>query len=246
MYQEHLEEAMRMYDSNGRLSLAPLEVDESEPDANNDEDVEAKKDENEYSFDNGDTRNNVDDVDFQKERQRQRDGTEDGWQSIDKDILSVKGIGSDTDTNSEQEHEEKDMLPLEGGSGLSASSVICQLMTSHNDSLTTADSFNDNSTNIKSSDSNSFQKSSPPHVRNSVSGSTEKLDLLIASMTLIQRDIPRTFPTLSFFHDDGPLASSLDHVLKAYACYEPNIGYVQVSITIICREPRGSHILKTA
>ena len=103
-------------------------------------------------------------------------------------------------------------LSTASGSGLSASSVVCQVVSS-NDQASSSDSFSEAPLQLD---------------RNSVA--TSKLELLVASMTLIQRDIPRTFPTLSFFHDDGPLASSLDHVLKAYACYEPTIGYVQVCI----------------
>lgn len=49
-----------------------------------------------------------------------------------------------------------------------------------------------------------------------------------STMMLIEWDLPRTFPTLRFFHDGGPLHESLDRVLKAYACYRPDIGYVQV------------------
>jgi hypothetical protein len=47
------------------------------------------------------------------------------------------------------------------------------------------------------------------------------------SIKLIEYDIPRTFPTLAFFHDGGPLHVGLVRVLKAYACYRADVGYVQ-------------------
>jgi len=34
----------------------------------------------------------------------------------------------------------------------------------------------------------------------------------------IERDIPRTFPTLAFFHDGGPLEMSLRRILRAFVC----------------------------
>ena len=188
MYQHHLDEALRMFDSNGRLSLvAPLETEET--------DEQHKETETETE-----TNENENENEDEKENDRRNPSEE-----------CVEENSSPSRT-----------VSLEEGSGLRASSVICQVMTSNHDNTTSVregDSFTDISKQ---------QKKSPP-LRNSLSGSTDKLDLLYTSMTLIQRDIPRTFPTLSFFHDDGPLAASLDHVLKAYACYEPEIGYVQVS-----------------
>jgi hypothetical protein len=43
----------------------------------------------------------------------------------------------------------------------------------------------------------------------------------------IERDIPRTFPTLAFFHDGGALEMSLRRVLRAFVCLKTDIGYVQ-------------------
>jgi hypothetical protein len=47
------------------------------------------------------------------------------------------------------------------------------------------------------------------------------------SLRLIAVDIPRTYPTLAFFHADGPLAAPLHRVLEAYACFRPDVGYIQ-------------------
>jgi len=47
------------------------------------------------------------------------------------------------------------------------------------------------------------------------------------NLLAIERDIPRTFPTLGFFHDGGQMEQSLRRVLRAYACYKTEIGYVQ-------------------
>jgi len=46
-------------------------------------------------------------------------------------------------------------------------------------------------------------------------------------LALIEHDLPRTFPTLGFFHDGGPLQRGLERVLQAYACFRPDVGYVQ-------------------
>lgn len=46
-------------------------------------------------------------------------------------------------------------------------------------------------------------------------------------LALIEHDLPRTFPTLGFFHDGGPLQHGLERVLQAYACFRPDVGYVQ-------------------
>jgi TBC1 domain family member 14 len=43
----------------------------------------------------------------------------------------------------------------------------------------------------------------------------------------IERDLPRTFPTLAFFHDGGPLEQNLRRVLRAFVCFKTSIGYVQ-------------------
>ena len=47
------------------------------------------------------------------------------------------------------------------------------------------------------------------------------------SLRLIASDIPRTFPLLKIFHEDGPLHEPLVEVLQSYVAYRPDIGYVQ-------------------
>ena len=47
------------------------------------------------------------------------------------------------------------------------------------------------------------------------------------SMLIIQYDLPRTFPNEIEFHNNSLLAISLETVLKTYACYRPDIGYIQ-------------------
>ncbi|KAM9968471.1 hypothetical protein ACTFIW_002909 [Dictyostelium discoideum] len=47
------------------------------------------------------------------------------------------------------------------------------------------------------------------------------------TVSLIHLDLPRTFPMLSIFQDEGPLHQSLANVLEAYVCYRPDVGYVQ-------------------
>lgn len=44
---------------------------------------------------------------------------------------------------------------------------------------------------------------------------------------LIPVDIGRTFPLLGFFQEEGPQHEELRHVLEAYVCLRPDIGYVQ-------------------
>ena len=47
-------------------------------------------------------------------------------------------------------------------------------------------------------------------------------------LDLIQHDLPRTFPTLGFFHDtDGDMHNGLRRVLQAFSCFRPDVGYVQ-------------------
>lgn len=48
-----------------------------------------------------------------------------------------------------------------------------------------------------------------------------------ASIELIQLDISRTFPQLCIFQKGGPYYDILHSLLGAYACYRPDIGYVQ-------------------
>lgn len=58
--------------------------------------------------------------------------------------------------------------------------------------------------------------------------SSLQIDLkLPETVALIEFDLPRTFPTLGFFHNGGPLQSGLDNILTCYAHYKPEIGYVQ-------------------
>ena len=47
------------------------------------------------------------------------------------------------------------------------------------------------------------------------------------SVMLIPVDIGRTFPLLGFFQEEGPQHEELRHVLEAYVCLRPDIGYVQ-------------------
>ena len=44
---------------------------------------------------------------------------------------------------------------------------------------------------------------------------------------LIKWDLPRTFPTLGFFHDGGSIQADLERILCAYTLYRPDVGYVQ-------------------
>lgn len=46
-------------------------------------------------------------------------------------------------------------------------------------------------------------------------------------MSLIEWDLPRTFPTLAFFHDGGVMHTGLERILLCFALYCPEIGYVQ-------------------
>jgi hypothetical protein len=48
-----------------------------------------------------------------------------------------------------------------------------------------------------------------------------------ASVQAIQLDILRTFPTLGFFQKGCAMHQQLHDVLGAYACFKPDIGYVQ-------------------
>lgn len=222
VFHDHLEEALKMYDANGRLSLL------ARPDDDGDNDCDGDGGEKEATG-GGEGRSRerqgvaqqgvvekvtgdslgVDEAGLKEQERGREDDGEHGGKDDDnncrgEDELAAGGEGHDCSTQS-------------GGSSLTASSIICQVVSGSRDEVP----------------GDSFTEAPIRHDRNSV-GASEKLELLVASMTLIQRDIPRTFPTLSFFHDDGPLASSLDHVLKAYACYEPTIGYVQVSSALHC------------
>ena len=47
------------------------------------------------------------------------------------------------------------------------------------------------------------------------------------SLGVLDRDLPRTFASLGFFHRGGPLEAQLREVLEAYVFYRPDVGYVQ-------------------
>ncbi|CAD5118092.1 DgyrCDS6829 [Dimorphilus gyrociliatus] len=47
------------------------------------------------------------------------------------------------------------------------------------------------------------------------------------SLELIKLDVSRTFPQLCIFQKGGPYAEHLHSLLAAYACYRPDVGYVQ-------------------
>ncbi|CAJ0574932.1 unnamed protein product, partial [Mesorhabditis spiculigera] len=48
-----------------------------------------------------------------------------------------------------------------------------------------------------------------------------------ASVAQIQLDVSRTFPALGIFQEGGPYQHLLTKLLGAYACYRPDVGYVQ-------------------
>lgn len=76
---------------------------------------------------------------------------------------------------------------------------------------------------------NSYRSSLADEIRmKGVTGRvSEEHTKLLQTMGLIEWDLPRTFPTLGFFHDGGPMHQGLERVLLCYACYRPDIGYVQ-------------------
>mmetsp|Transcript_43359 Transcript_43359/g.102048 ORF Transcript_43359/g.102048 Transcript_43359/m.102048 type:complete len:551 (+) Transcript_43359:82-1734(+) len=47
------------------------------------------------------------------------------------------------------------------------------------------------------------------------------------SLRIVDKDLPRTFAELGFFHEGGPLEAQLRDVLEAYVFYRPDVGYVQ-------------------
>eukprot|EP01102_Stenamoeba_stenopodia_P011299 TRINITY_DN3458_c0_g1_i2.p1 TRINITY_DN3458_c0_g1~~TRINITY_DN3458_c0_g1_i2.p1 ORF type:complete len:481 (-),score=78.86 TRINITY_DN3458_c0_g1_i2:55-1497(-) len=49
----------------------------------------------------------------------------------------------------------------------------------------------------------------------------------VGTVSLIELDLPRTFPALTIFNKDGPCHEQLLTVLESYVCYRPDIGYVQ-------------------
>lgn len=62
---------------------------------------------------------------------------------------------------------------------------------------------------------------------NSAGGAAASLVGREDSVLLIDTDLARTFPLLSFFQPGGPMYDMLRDVLEAYVCYRPDIGYVQ-------------------
>ncbi|XP_045124640.1 TBC1 domain family member 14-like isoform X1 [Portunus trituberculatus] len=48
-----------------------------------------------------------------------------------------------------------------------------------------------------------------------------------ATIDLIRLDVSRTFPHLCIFQKGGPYHDPLHNILGAYACYRPDVGYVQ-------------------
>ena len=47
------------------------------------------------------------------------------------------------------------------------------------------------------------------------------------SLKLIDTDLPRTFPSLRLFDEDGPYYNQLRTVLETFACFRPDLGYIQ-------------------
>ncbi|KAE9006580.1 hypothetical protein PR003_g16815 [Phytophthora rubi] len=47
------------------------------------------------------------------------------------------------------------------------------------------------------------------------------------TLALIDTDLPRTFPSLRLFDSSGPYYAFLLEVLETYACYRPDLGYIQ-------------------
>jgi hypothetical protein len=65
----------------------------------------------------------------------------------------------------------------------------------------------------------------------------KKLNFLIAielqtiqsrerSISIIETDLPRTFPTLGFFKQGGVHYDQLQRILEAFTMHRPDIGYV--------------------
>jgi len=48
-----------------------------------------------------------------------------------------------------------------------------------------------------------------------------------ASISVLYKDLPRTFAELGFFHNGGPLEQPLREVLESYIFFRPDVGYVQ-------------------
>nr|XP_045597853.1 TBC1 domain family member 14-like [Procambarus clarkii] len=56
---------------------------------------------------------------------------------------------------------------------------------------------------------------------------TSDCDDLEGTIDLIRLDVSRTFPHLCIFQKGGPYHDPLHNILGAYACYRPDVGYVQ-------------------
>ncbi|RYG59422.1 hypothetical protein EON64_20245, partial [archaeon] len=56
------------------------------------------------------------------------------------------------------------------------------------------------------------------------SGPPNTASRLTAALSLIEWDLPRTFPSLAFFHDGGVMHRGLEKILLAYALYDTKIG----------------------
>ncbi|PIO75480.1 TBC domain protein [Teladorsagia circumcincta] len=54
-----------------------------------------------------------------------------------------------------------------------------------------------------------------------------------ATIKVIQRDIPRTYPEMEFFKDGGRGQASLFNVIKAYSIHDKEVGYCQGSAFIV-------------
>lgn len=76
---------------------------------------------------------------------------------------------------------------------------------------------------LPSSPSNSSRSSSSA----SIASLNPTLEKIYNTVSLIQWDLPRTYPTLGFFHDGGLMHVGLERILLCYSLYCPEIGYVQ-------------------
>ena len=48
-----------------------------------------------------------------------------------------------------------------------------------------------------------------------------------ATISLLHTDVPRTFPSLGLFDESGPYYAQVLDLLTIYACYRPDLGYIQ-------------------
>ncbi len=58
-------------------------------------------------------------------------------------------------------------------------------------------------------------------------GGGEAAEAARAQEDMIGLDLPRTFPTLKFFHEKSPQYEQLKEILHAYVCFKPETGYIQ-------------------